>query len=372
VKRRDFLKAAGIGAAAAGCAPLESEMPAADAGRADGAAAPVRMHLGCQRSPTTPAMLQFFKRHGVEHICGYPPDPGRRGHWTVEDLERTRDVCEQHGVRLDMVALPFLSSSHIDREQRGAIMLGESPQRDRDMEDIQKMIQACAKVGIPAFKYNMSLLGVLRTSPTPGRGGSVYSTWRLAEAKADPPLTRAGRVTEDMAWERITYFLDRVIPACNEHKVRAACHPHDPGVPPAGFQGVYNVLGTVDGLKKFVSLQESPFHGLNLCLGSVAEMLADPAQEIFDVIRHFGERKKIFNIHFRNIRGQRDDFREVYHDEGDLNMPQVLRTLHEVGYEYMVMPDHVPHHPDDPSGHQAFAFAYGYIRGLMQSLPVMK
>ena len=50
-------------------------------------------------------------------------------------------------------------------------MQGDSPQRDRDIEDIQKMIAACAQVGIPSIKYNMSLLGVLRTKRTPGRGG---------------------------------------------------------------------------------------------------------------------------------------------------------------------------------------------------------
>ena len=54
-------------------------------------------------------------------------------------------------------------------------MLGQSPERDRDIEAIQNMIQNCAKVGIPSIKYNMSLLGVLRTERTPGRGGSSLS-----------------------------------------------------------------------------------------------------------------------------------------------------------------------------------------------------
>ena len=54
----------------------------------------------------------------------------------------------------------------------------------------------------------------------------------LAEAREEPPLTAAGRVDADTAWERIGYFLERVVPVAEEHKVRLACHPHDPGVPP--------------------------------------------------------------------------------------------------------------------------------------------
>jgi hypothetical protein len=37
-------------------------------------------------------------------------------------------------------------------------------------------------------------------------------------------------------------------------------------------------------------------------------------------------------------------------------------------YPYMLMPDHVPVAKNDPDGLQSFAFCYGYIRGLIQSL----
>ena len=159
-----------------------------------------------------------------------------------------------------------------------------------------------------------------------------------------------------------------MIPVCAEYKVRAACHPHDPGVPAAGYQGIDRVLGTFEGLKKFVSIRDNPYHGLNLCLGTMAENLQNPAREIYDVIRYFGERGKIFNIHFRNIRGRRDDFQEVYPDEGDLNMFRVALTLHESGYRDMLMPDHLPRHPDDPDGSQAFAFGYGYAKAMVQAV----
>ena len=329
------------------------------------------MKLGCQSSPTSEQRLQFFKRHSVNNICGYPDDSGNKGYYSVEDLSKLKERCEKFDVSLDMVAPPFLASSHVDRTERPAIMLGQSPERDRDIEHIQNIIRNCGKVGIPAVKYNMSLLGVLRTERTPGRGGSTYSTWRLQEAKTSgkfKPETKAGKVPADLYWERITYFLDRVVPVANEAKVRIACHPHDPGVPPVeGFQGVDTVLGTVDGLKKFVAIRESPYHGLNFCQGTVSEMLQDPGKEIFDVIRYFGSRKKIFNVHFRNIRGKRDSFQEVYPDEGDIDFVRAMLTYKEVGYPYMMMPDHVPHHADDPRGDQAFAFAYGYIRALIQA-----
>lgn len=171
---------------------------------------------------------------------------------------------------------------------RPAFVLASSPERDCDIQALQTLIRNCAAAGIPSIKYGFAILGVLRTQPTPGRGDAMYSTWGLKEAHPNPLLTRAGRVDADMFWERITCFLERVIPVADEYKIRMACHPHDPGVPPEGHQGVVCVLGTVDGLKRFITIKESPYHGLNFCQGTVSELLNDPGQEIYDVIRYFG------------------------------------------------------------------------------------
>ena len=62
-------------------------------------------------------------------------------------------------------------------------------------------------------------------------------------AKQDPPLTTAGKVDADTYWERITYFLERVVPVAEEFKVKMGCHPQDPGVPRGtGWRGVDAVL----------------------------------------------------------------------------------------------------------------------------------
>src|SRR5689334_10104560 len=196
MNRRRFVT---VSSAAAAASLTSIPVAAATPGRA-------LMKLGCQSAPTNDTHLKYLARYGVRNICGYPQIGEGRIYATVDELSQMKDLAEKNGITVDCTAPPFLESSHINREKHPAIMLAESPERDRDIESLQKMIQNCAKVGIPSIKYNMSILGVLRTGRTPGRGDAMYSTWKLAEAHPDPPLTKAGHVNADQAWERITYF----------------------------------------------------------------------------------------------------------------------------------------------------------------------
>ena len=325
-----------------------------------------RMKLGTQHQ-STDEILRILAPLGVGHICSALPSAKFDEAWSVEGLTKLRERVESFGIRLEAVPLP-LSSAYITKSENPNIMLGKSPERDREIDNICQMIRNAARAGIPMLKYNMSILGVVRTGRSPGRGGAKYSTFNYASASQEPPLTEAGPVSSDDAWDRITYFLKRVIPVAEENKVKMACHTHDPGMPAdKGFRGVHRVLGSVDGLKRFIQINPSPYHGLNFCQGTVSEMLKDPNKEILDVIRYFGSRKKIFNVHFRNIRGGFLDFQETFPDAGDVDMLAALRAYKEVGFDGMLMPDHVPVIEGDKGGLQAFAFAYGYIRGLMQA-----
>jgi mannonate dehydratase len=334
---------------------------------------PLKLHVGSQRRANTNTEAQFLVRHGVKHWVPSPRTSGDRGYWVPSDLYPVLDFAAANGLTVEMVALPFLGSTNVNTERRPAIMLGKSPERDRDIEDIQKCIAALAAVGIPAFKYNMSILGVTRTAPTPGRGNSTYSTFNASQLDPNAPPTIAGTVTADMFWERIDYFVKRVIPVCDQYRIQAACHPQDPGTPPGGYQGVLeNVLSTPGGmgLFKFLSLYDSPYHGLNLCIGVLAEMLWHP-QEIYDITRALARTKRLFNIHLRNIRGRRDNFQEVYSDEGDTNLARIVQILAEEGYQYSIDPDHEPNSPDDSGGLQGFAHGFGYIEALIKSVDTL-
>jgi mannonate dehydratase len=97
-------------------------------------------------------------------------------------------------------------------------------------------------------------------------------------------------------------------------------------------------------------------------------MLARPGEEIYDVIRYFGSRKKIFNVHFRNIRGGFLHFQETFIDDGDVDMLKAMRVYKEIGFDGMLMPDHVPSIEGDVRGAQAFAFTFGYIKALIAAV----
>lgn len=360
--RRHFVTAAALGAGAMSTAPMAQALPQT--------LPPLKARMGHEvMGLLDEDMALYLERFGVDGLGSAAPiaDPARI-YPTVDELKRIRDLAEKHHMTM-VIAECALPTQNIDQQAHPAINLGAGQQRDRDIESFQHYIRNCAAAGVPCIKYALNYLGAMRTSYAyKGRGDALVSGWRLADAPKNLPLTRAGTVDADLFWERITYFLERAVPVANEYKIKLALHPHDPGVPPGGYRGIQRVLGTVDGVKRFVGIQESPYHGLNFCQGTFSEMLDDPGTQIFDVIRWFGSRGKIFNVHFRNIRGHRDDFVETFPDEGDVDFVKALRVYREVGYDGLLMPDHAPTFKNNPRGRmESYAFDFGYIRGLIQA-----
>ena len=362
MKRRELFNLA-AGAAAITLFEKRAEAAMAQTGKPKSSGKKALMKVGTQHGHSD-AILKVLAAFGVNNICSGLFSKKLDEQWSVAGLKRFKEHVASFGISLDMIPLP-LSSVTVERAEYPSIMMA-SADRDRDIDIMCQMIRNAGEAGIACVKYNMSILGVVRSEPTTGRGGAPYTTFNIAKGDQSKPSI-AGRVTDDIYWERITYFLNKVVPVAAESKVRLACHPHDPGMPvDVGYRGVNTVLGTPDGLKKFIAIKENKYHGLNFCQGTVAEMLENPNKEIHDVIRYFGTRNKIFNVHFRNIEGKRLNFRETFPDNGDVNFIDVIRTYKEVGYDGMLMPDHVPHIDGDAGGLQAFAYCFGYIQALIQ------
>jgi mannonate dehydratase len=365
--RREFVKLTGAGMAAGA---LAESVVSAQVTRIPntGQAAPsskVKFKVGTQHGDSD-AVLKVMAAFGCNHICSSLPSRTMDEKWSVESLTRLRERVESHGLTLEIIPIS-MTSADITRAEMPAIYLGQSPERDRNIDDICRQIRNCAQAGVFQVKYNFTILGIPRSGTAKGRGPSRYSEFVLANDTSKDTPTIAGRVDADAYWERITYFLERVVPVAEEYKVKMGCHPQDPGVPP-GYRGIDAVLSSPEGLKKFISIKESPYHGLNFCQGTVSEQLEKPGEQIYDVIRYFGSRKKIFNVHFRNIEGGRLNFRESFIDNGSVDMLKAARVYKEVGYDGTLMPDHVPHVDGDDNQYQGFAFAIGYIKALIAAV----
>ncbi len=374
MERRNFVKTISVGTVvtlAAGSTLSASGIPSNKREDNSQSGKKVQMKVGCQTGGTTVENLEFKARHGVFNLDGGAPAFIEGVGWDLNDSLAKKEACEKYGISLDAYHLP-LSSDGINKVKFPNILLGKSPERDREIEMLQQMISVAGRTGIQFLNYNTTILPVLRTGLTldPKRGNASYHTWNYEAAVAkNEPLTLAGVVTADEMYERITYLLDRLLPVAAEYKVRLANHIGDPPTH-AGFRGItsWDSPDVFEGIKRFANLYDSPYHGFNLCLGTVAEGLKDPKNEILPILRWVGERKKIFNIHLRNIRGGFDNFQETYPDNGDLDFYQIIKLLRDLDYPYLVMPDHVPRHADPASNLQAFAFAYGYIKALLQAV----
>jgi mannonate dehydratase len=325
-----------------------------------------KMHVGTQRFEVTDEHLGFLARCGVGAMAVNDITFHRDIGWEVEELAAKKAKAAEYGVDMEMAALPLHALSD-DGEWVPHYMRGNWDKGEKEVELVCKMVRAAGEAGIPAIKYFLCEMENQRTEAVPiGRGDVRYSTWDLSKADTDDQRWQ-DKVSAEQNWERVTFFLERVIPVAEEYKVRMACHPCDPFLPP-GYKGVDRVLGGFDGFRHFIDICPSDYHGLNLCLGCMAESVKNPREEVPNILRYFGERKKIHLIHFRNIVGGQHRFQEVYPDEGDMDMFVLAQTLKEVGYPHMMVPDHAPQH--DALGHfeQAFAYQFGYIKSTIQAV----
>lgn len=376
MKRREFMKlaAAGTAGAVAGSVGVVS-IGAARPGRSASAPAQAgRMVVGCQsRRGTSREDLEFLARHGVYHMDPGEPRVLDDRRWDLEDAQRQVEAAAEYGITVAAYHLP-LSSAGIDRQRFPNVMLGRSPERDREIEILQQNIEVAGRAGVPRLLYNTTILPVVRTGRTsdPSRGNATYSTWNYEEAISrglhEEP-TIAGAVDIDTIFERITYLLDRLLPVAEEYNVLLGNHIADPPMP-SGYRGItrWNSPDVFEGIKRYAQLYDSPNHGFNLCVGSTGEGLASPREEIIPILEWIGARNQIFNIHLRNIKGGWNHFQEVYPDNGDMDFIEVVRTLKDVGYTGMLMPDHTPQHEDPAARDQAFAFAYGHTKAILQML----
>jgi mannonate dehydratase len=199
----------------------------------------------------------------------------------------------------------------------------------------------------------------------PSRGGSIVTSFDASAVTEGP--TELGPLSEEELWTNLEYFLKRVVPVAEKASVKLAMHPDDPPLSP--IRGVARIMRSVDNYQRLLDLVPSPVNGITLCQGNFTLMTDD----LPSVIRHFGRQKKVFFVHFRDVRGTPEKFEETWHDAGKTDLLACMRAWREVGFEGVLRPDHVPTVEGDNNerpGYSSFGrlYAIGYIRGLRQAV----
>ena len=317
--------------------------------------------------------LDFFRMLGVRHVVmpsaysltqrrrGLVPatDTGPRSEeplqpWDPEVLKRIKTRIEGKGLVPMMI--------HLGRVHR--VVQGR-PDAAAEIEAVKTNIRIAGALRIPVIEYNfIALRGSEGYGRTIGTGGIGLRDYDESRTRDLPPLDNVGTHTREELWERLDGFLRAVIPVAEDSGVRLAMHPNDPPIPV--FRGVAQPMRSLADQKELIDLYDSPSNGITLDTGVTTEMGEDAAE----AIRYFGSRDRINHVHFRNVRVEVPYYKylEVPHDAGNCDMLACMKAFKEVGYRYLVIPDHTPEFADDTLGSQmGWAFAIGYLRALQHA-----
>lgn len=305
--------------------------------------------------------IQLSKQMGILGAVS-PSNPGMAGlnevkAWEYEALVAVKEVFEKRGLKWKVLE----GTPPLDKAKLGI------DGKDEQIENFITLMKNMKKIGLDTICYNwMPVISWARTDfEKVGRGGALVTAFSYDKIK-DLPVTEYGEFSEDTMWKNLEYFLKAVVPEAEKSGIKLALHPDDPPVPK--IRGIARIMRTADAFKKLIDLYPSPSNGLTLCQGTFATM----GEDIPTVIKYFGKRNKIFFVHFRDVRGDKWNFEETFHDEGKTDMYEAMKTYFEVGFSGPMREDHVPTVAGDSNEHPGYSelgtlFAMGYIKGLIEA-----
>jgi len=270
--------------------------------------------------------------------------------------------------------------------------------REEALSHYRELLESMGKLGIRLLCYNFMVgKGWSRTGVREGRGGAKATCFSLKEVEDNSSSWREGNImpfsnsnsklqlNEEQVWANYEYFVKSVMPTAEKCGVRMGLHPDDPCLPSLG--GYARIFGSVEAYDRAYEIYPSPSNAVTFCQANFKLMLGNvergmgngggsrsvATERLADIARHFG--KRIAFIHVRDVEGTKEDFTELFHDQGDVDQFALMRTYRELGLDVPVRGDHVPEMAYDrdltPEGTPGYftlgrLFANGYLKALLQ------
>ena len=311
------------------------------------------MKLSMIVNPFTPRNLQWAAQVGVDEIV--LTFPGLDQH----AFREARRMVEAEGMKL----------THLERKVPHLKMVHRLPGWEQQMEDFKSLIRLMAENEMKVLCYNwMPDEDWQRTSSEViERGGSRVTEFNLATVGRNVTDADGQPATPTPAaelWDNLERFLHTVLPVAEEAGIQLALHPDDPPLP--SLLGQERIIHSHAALQRVINLAPSTSNRLCYCVGSLHPAGENVVSGIEELAPH------IAFVHARNVRGIASHFVETWHDNGEIDMPAVIRTLKSHRFEGTIRPDHAPSmagETNDTPGYEMLGrlFAAGYLRGLMQA-----
>ncbi|HET7690826.1 MAG TPA: mannonate dehydratase [Nocardioidaceae bacterium] len=283
--------------------------------------------------------------------------------WSFEAIQRDVEVFAANGFRVTCIE----DTAPMDNVRLGL------PGRDKEIEDVITQVRAMGRLGIETLCYNwMALASWGRTDPAiVSRGGALVSGFDRSASEARGPRAADGEITHEQLWSALEYFLRAVVPVAEESGVRLSLHPDDP--PQPWDRNVPRIMSSVAAYRRMLDLHPSPNSCITLCQGNFSLMpeVLGGETDLPSLIRDLGSERVAF-VHFRDVRGTVEHFEETFHDDGQTDMPECMRSYAAIDFAGPMRPDHVPTMAGESNDHPGYEklgrlFAVGYIRGLEQA-----
>jgi mannonate dehydratase len=358
--RRSFLKWPLAAGAAGGLAYLASRGPAAPDREPPGAGAPLgeddekNVKLAHRVTPgLSDDELLFLKQLGLRWArVEFQPAEA-----TLDNLAAVQKRFAGQGIRI------YSAVNYIHRSLK--IQLGQKG-RDEDIDQYRAFLGHLGRIGIPVASYDFHPANTYTTAEVARRGYRTRA-FDLDDFRRHVEKRRFERdYPAEEVWDHYAYFLKAVLPAAEKADVRLALHPDDP--PVATMNGVAKLFTHYEGYRRAEQLAGTSRHwGLTFCVGTWAEGGDRMGKDVLEMIKDFGGRGKIFEVHFRNVSGPLPRFEETFPDDGYLDMYAVMKALRQVGFHGVMEPDHVPQLAGDrgirPAG---TAYCIASMRALLR------
>jgi len=338
----------------------------------------MKISLGLYRNMLRSDNYRFAKQAGCTHIVAHLlVNEGRQEYlasgqhvWTEQELADLKSGINAEGLELEAI-------ENFDPVQWYDILL-DGPRKKEQLENIKTIIRRMGKVGIPILGYDFSIAGVWGRVWGPyARGGAEAPGFLGPQGCRETPIPKGevwdmvydpdasagdiGTVSSEELWQRLTAFLNEVVPVAEECGVRLAAHPDDPPMPT--IRGTARLVYQPHHYQRLLDIVPSKSNTLEFCMGSIQEMTEG---DIYEALDTYSRQGVIAYIHFRNVRGKVPEYREVFLDEGDIDMVKALRILYRNNYDGVMVPDHSPHMSCGAPWHTGMAYALGYMQAAIR------